>query len=72
MNYTFYLTEKCNLNCKYCFEKNKGNNELTFSDIKNIIDMEIKKKNPRCQITFFGRRTTFKKRFNLRNRRIHR
>ena len=44
MNYTFHLTEKCNLNCKYCYEKNKGTAELTFQDIKNIMDIEVKNK----------------------------
>lgn len=65
MNYTFHLTEKCNLNCKYCYERNKGTSELAFEDIKNIMDIEVKNKSKTCAITFFGRRTFIKKRFNL-------
>ena len=42
MNYTFHLTEKCNLNCKYCYEGEKGNKELSFLDIKKILDTEKK------------------------------
>ena len=61
MNYTFHLTEKCNLNCKYCYEKNKGTLELTFDDIKNIMDIEVKNKSKSCVITFFGGEPLIKK-----------
>ena len=61
MNYTFHLTEKCNLNCKYCYEKNKGTLELSFNDIKNIMDIEVKNKSKTCGITFFGGEPLLKK-----------
>ena len=33
MKYIIHLTEKCNLNCAYCYE-NKRNKDISFEDIK--------------------------------------
>lgn len=45
MNYSFYLTDSCNLNCKYCYEKNMHfNRELSLENMKKIIDREIQNK----------------------------
>ena len=35
------LTEKCNLNCKYCYEKNKTDRSISFEKAKEIVDKEI-------------------------------
>lgn len=53
MEYTIHLTDKCNLNCKYCYE-NKKNMDISFENIKRIIDYEIKQKNKYAQIIFYG------------------
>lgn len=53
MNYTLHLTENCNLNCKYCYQK-KIKKELKFDDIKSIIDIESKKDEKKSTICFFG------------------
>ncbi len=37
MLYEIIVTEKCNLNCKYCYESLKGENVLTESKIQDII-----------------------------------
>ena len=54
MNYRLYLTENCNLKCKYCYEKNKTTNEIDFENIKSIIDYEIKQNNKNSLINFYG------------------
>lgn len=55
MNYTLHLTDDCNLNCKYCYEKNKyKHNRLSFENIKSVIDDEIKQKSKFVGITFYG------------------
>lgn len=54
MNYRLYLTENCNLKCKYCYEKNKTTNEINFESIKSIIDYEIKQNNKNSLINFYG------------------
>jgi len=61
MNYTFHLTEKCNLNCKYCYEGEKGSRELSFSDIKRVLDREVESGRKNCQIGFFGGEPLLKK-----------
>ncbi len=61
MNYTLYLTEKCNLNCKYCFEGTKGENELTFEDVKTIMDREVELGSKNCILTLFGGEPLLKK-----------
>lgn len=61
MNYTLYLTEKCNLNCKYCFEKQKGEKELTFEDVKTIMDREAELGSKNCILTLFGGEPLLKK-----------
>lgn len=62
MNYSIYLTDACNMNCKYCYEKNKHyNREISFEDIKKIIDKEIKNKTKESVITFFGGEPLIKK-----------
>ena len=53
MEYIIHLTEKCNLNCAYCYE-NKRNKDISFEDIKNLIDYEINRKQKYCIITFYG------------------
>ena len=55
MNYTIYLTDNCNMNCKYCYEKEMHkNNQIDIKMVKNIIDHEVKNKTKQCIITFFG------------------
>lgn len=61
MNYTLYLTENCNLRCKYCYEKNKTTNEMDYNTIKSIIDYEIKQNNLHSQINFYGGEPLLKK-----------
>ena len=61
MNYTFHLTDKCNLNCKYCYQGEKGCGELTYDEIKLILDREAKSGSKRCSILFFGGEPLLKK-----------
>lgn len=35
------LTERCNLNCRYCYENCKSNNKMSFEVTKMIIDNEL-------------------------------
>lgn len=37
MEYIIHLTEKCNLNCTYCYE-NKRNKDISFENIKNVVN----------------------------------
>lgn len=62
MDYSIYLTDACNLNCKYCYEKNMHyNREISFENMKKIIDTEIKNKSKESIITFFGGEPLLKK-----------
>lgn len=64
MNYTIHLTEGCNLNCTYCYENNyynKINNEISFENIKKIIDRESDTNGQSCLITFYGGEPLLKK-----------
>ena len=62
MNYSLYLTDACNLNCKYCYEKGTHRNtELSFENIASVIDTEIKNKTKDCVLTFFGGEPLIKK-----------
>jgi uncharacterized protein len=62
MNYSLYLTDACNLNCKYCYEKGTHRNtELSFENIKSIIDIEVASKTKLCVLTFFGGEPLLKK-----------
>lgn len=50
--YTIYLTEKCNLKCKYCFENKKPlNSKINVTSIINFIKSRSKKN---IFIRFFG------------------
>ena len=53
MEYIIHLTEKCNLNCTYCYQ-NKRIRDIKFEDIKNLIDYEISKKSKYSIIIFYG------------------
>lgn len=53
MEYIIHLTDKCNLNCTYCYE-NKRNKDISFEDIKNLIDYEISRKQRYSIIIFCG------------------
>ena len=62
MNYTIYLTDNCNMNCKYCYEKGiHKNNQIDLQMVKNIIDIEARSKTKQCIITFFGGEPLLKK-----------
>ena len=60
MNYTIHLTDRCNLNCKYCYE-NKENEDISFENIKKLIDYEVKQKSKYSIITFYGGEPLLKK-----------
>ncbi len=53
MEYVIHLTDKCNLNCTYCYEIKK-NKTITFENIKNLIDYEVSKKHKYAIIAFYG------------------
>lgn len=53
MNYVIHLTNRCNLKCKYCYEK-KNNNDIEFENIKNIVNKEISQKSRFVNINFYG------------------
>ena len=53
MEYVIHLTDKCNLNCTYCYE-NKKSNDIDFENIKLIVDNEIKKESKSIIIYFYG------------------
>lgn len=53
MEYIIHLTERCNLNCKYCYEKKK-NTDISFEDIKRLVDYEIGRKEKYSTIVFYG------------------
>ena len=62
MNYTIYLTDNCNMNCKYCYEKEMHkDNQIDIQMVKNIIDIEAKSKSKQCILTFFGGEPLLKK-----------
>lgn len=61
MNYRLYLTENCNLKCKYCYQENKTINEMSFDTIKAIIDYEVKQNNKYSLINFYGGEPLLKK-----------
>lgn len=39
---TFQVTDRCNLQCTYCYQINKGNNVMPFEVAKEFIDMLLK------------------------------
>ncbi|MBR4913240.1 MAG: radical SAM protein [Bacteroidales bacterium] len=48
------LHQKCNLECSYCFaQKDRGNESLTYSSIKQIVDWWIVRKGKK-NVTFIG------------------
>lgn len=53
MEYIIHLTEKCNLNCTYCYE-HKRNKDISFESIKKLIDYEIKRNQEYSIIGFYG------------------
>ena len=56
MEYVFYLTNYCNLKCKYCYEcdESKINNKMDFNIIKQLLTEQSNKKNDTTNIGFFG------------------
>lgn len=57
--YFFYLTNNCNLNCKYCFEnkfneKNCGESKIDFNIIEKIVKERANDKYGKTIIGFFG------------------
>ena len=53
MEYVIHLTDKCNLNCTYCYE-NKKNMDISFEHIKDLIEYVIGEKHKYAIIFFYG------------------
>ena len=51
-NVMLTVTEKCNLNCTYCFEKEKSHRSMNFDTARNIIIEEMKEVNEYDEILF--------------------
>ncbi|MBE5903529.1 MAG: radical SAM protein [Pseudobutyrivibrio sp.] len=39
MNFTVFMTNMCNLNCNYCYEKNKKNRSISYEVLNAFIEM---------------------------------
>lgn len=50
------ITENCNLNCRYCYEKNKSLETMKLGTAVKIIDQELSADDEydECEIQFFG------------------
>ena len=50
------ITEQCNLDCGYCYEKNKSLRTMPMETALNIIECELSKQDEfdACEIQFFG------------------
>lgn len=46
LNITFNITNKCNLSCRYCYEVNKGNEDLPLDYAKKFIDLILEDNDP--------------------------
>ena len=57
----FFLTRKCNLNCKYCFVKDNKSKDLSTGEVKQVID-KLYSLGIRA-IAFFGGEPTIRKDF---------
>ncbi len=54
MEYIFYLTNDCNLNCKYCYEGEKSKGIMNFEIIRDVMNKECESQDNVSQIAFFG------------------
>lgn len=50
----FLITQKCNLNCTYCFEKNKSRKDIDWEEFKEILRSEDFTSFPSSNIYIFG------------------
>lgn len=50
----FLITQKCNLNCTYCFEKNKSKQNIDWEEFKQILNSEEFSAFPSQNIYIFG------------------
>ena len=50
------ITENCNLNCTYCYEKNKSLKSMSYATALDIISRELSEEDEydECEIQFFG------------------
>lgn len=54
-NITLTLTQKCNLNCTYCYENHKSSAVMSFDLAKSVLDKELNDpKFEEYEIDFFG------------------
>ena len=53
MEYVIHLTDSCNLNCTYCYEKKKPR-VISFENIKALCDYEISTNPKYSVIIFYG------------------
>lgn len=54
MQVTLFLTHNCNLRCKYCFNGESVNKEMSMEVAEKAVDFLYKKLSPLYELTFFG------------------
>ncbi|NBH29133.1 4Fe-4S cluster-binding domain-containing protein [Lachnospiraceae bacterium] len=63
MNFSVFFTNRCNMNCSYCYEKNKKECSMSYEIIDKTIDFIVSKKheNPteKLSIVTHGGDTTY-------------
>lgn len=52
-NFSFIVTDRCNFNCSYCFQK-KGPNDMALSTVDKAVDFFYPYFNDKTYIIFFG------------------
>ena len=52
-DFTFIVTEKCNFECAYCYQK-KGEKDIDISNIKKAVDFFSPFFAEKCHISFYG------------------
>jgi radical SAM protein with 4Fe4S-binding SPASM domain len=52
-DFTFLLTQECNLSCRYCFQK-RSSQRLGFTTIKRVLEFFQDAFEPHCFISFYG------------------
>lgn len=60
MHFTLHITERCNLNCTYCFTKKK-NVDMAIDIAQRAIDLAARLNKNGCGIAFFGGEPLLKK-----------
>lgn len=59
-NYFVYITRRCNLECAYCYQRDKKKEDISCETLEKVLDYVLKDNDPNKRVNLFGGEPTLR------------